>query len=437
MKKLNKQTKPTRRGKSNKKINRRKGTKTTVSVPAAYGIVAKAPLSGPITVRHSEYVFPVDIKTTETSATFYTLTLPTFKWLNGIKEKYTEFQINQLSFTYVTTIGSGTQGNVAMALNYLVGSNKRELSYPGVSLIDGAVTGPVWGNFTMQFDNSAQLLKRKFVIPVEGDGNSWNALGKLIIATTVGTANTNVGWIRADYDITFMKPLASPLPVEVYEIKVPESTGVDPLKNSEVLNASDGIEKLDTSGIKSVLVEDASSKDVVAVKILRPGKYNFRTNVCRHNTIATADYMTNNISIWHGDQFTGVWTNLSEMYSTSGAFVNESFGMADQTGGKLETTGDTLGLLDATLDLFKCPCSVAVCLNRAAKWGTVAAKLFFKATSLSPLSLIPSGIDYGVPIPDSSMALNLVSEVELFNEALAAKALLAKELLEQQEKLIL
>lgn len=225
MKKQRKQKK----GKSFSKLMRkpkRRTDKRTVSMPRAKGsIFGTSNKFKEIRIRHREYVTDL---VTDVDAS-YTRTFEVnpglescFPWVSRLAAGFETYVFNSLKFTFVTAMGTNNNGAIAIIPDYDAQDDNTSQTKAQLLSYADCKRGPIWYDLSMICTPKNLKKKKEFFIRAKStteDKKLFDACSLTILVTGLD-ANTNIGELWVEYDLTFLTPQLEPEPQEDFILDI-------------------------------------------------------------------------------------------------------------------------------------------------------------------------------------------------------------------------
>jgi hypothetical protein len=220
----NRKTRKTNNRKNKKQSSFRSRRKTTglgirnVSAPMAQGVVLKN-RSSLSTLRFSHSEFVSDLQSVEAGDTRVTFKvnpgmMTCFPWLSQLAGAFESYKIHNLSFSYVTAVGTDTAGQVALCPDYDATDNNALLHKSALMMFQDTVRTPIWQGATMVC-TPANLQRRKSYFTRSGSVTlsslALHDVMKLEILITSPAFVGVIGELWVHYDVTLMTPQHEPV----------------------------------------------------------------------------------------------------------------------------------------------------------------------------------------------------------------------------------
>lgn len=130
-----------------------------------------------------------------------------FPWLSSLADLYDQYRVHALSFEYIPSTSTATNGDIIMSIDYDV-TDPAPTSELNTSQMEGTIQDACWKRIVLNADVKAmQPESRKYVrrFNVAGDQRIYD-LGRFYLSTINMAAATAVGKIWINYDVEFFVP---------------------------------------------------------------------------------------------------------------------------------------------------------------------------------------------------------------------------------------
>lgn len=243
----------------NKKRKRQLGSTKNVSLPRAKtSVITNNGGLKEIRIKHREFVS--DIITSNLNYDFKQRTVnpgmdESFPWLHKMAGAFESYVFNSLTINFVTSMGTDTNGAIAIIPDYDASDDNAEQSKSQLLAYQDSVRGPVWSNLKMQCTRKnlrkrTSLYIREKALSDNNDIKLYDALNYSVLVTGL-PADQFIGELWMEYDITLMTPQLEPSIPESSSIKNNASIGTTPYNGATVVADEIGL-KLITDTIAKI-----------------------------------------------------------------------------------------------------------------------------------------------------------------------------------------